>query len=122
MVRLRVDQGQGTAAYTRRGREFFGKAAREGIELADVARGYLISRGARLGPAHKALVLAAAGQSFVEKNISQALRSTLPPSMASAKEFVHLTDEQCDWQEGEETWAMSTGQDEEEIDALVTEL
>ena len=97
MVRSRVDQGQGTAAYIGRGREFFGKAAREGIELADVARGYLTSRGARLGPARKALVLAAAGQSLVEKNISQALRSTLPPSLASAQEFVHQIDEQCDW-------------------------
>ena len=42
------------------------KAAREEIELPDVARGYLMLRGARFGPERKAIVLAAAGQSDTE--------------------------------------------------------
>ena len=50
VLRLKVDKGERTAAYTGRCRELFEKAAREGIELPDVARGYLILRGARLGP------------------------------------------------------------------------
>ena len=48
VFRLRVDKGERTAAYTGRCRELFEKAAREGIVLPDVARGYLMLRGARL--------------------------------------------------------------------------
>ena len=76
VFRLSVDKGERTAAYTGRCRELFEKAAREGIELPDVARGYLMLRGARLGPERKAIVLAAAGQSYTERNVAQALRST----------------------------------------------
>ena len=60
--------------FSGRCRELFEKAAREGIELPDVARGYLMLRGARLGPERKAIVLAAAGQSHTERNVAQALR------------------------------------------------
>ena len=73
VFRLKVDKGERTAAYTGRCREPFEKAAREGIELSDVARGYLMLRGARLGPERKALVLAAAGQSHTARNVAQAL-------------------------------------------------
>ena len=48
VFRLNVDKGERTAAYTGRCRELFEKAAREGIELPDVARGHLMLRGARL--------------------------------------------------------------------------
>ena len=57
VVRLSVDKGECTAAYTGSCRELFEKAAREGIELPGVARGYLMLRGARLGPERKAIVL-----------------------------------------------------------------
>ena len=77
VFRLKVDKGERTAAYTGRCRELFEKAAREGIELPDVARGYLMLRGARLGPERKAIVLAAARQSYTERNVAQALRSHL---------------------------------------------
>ena len=73
VFRLRVDKGERTAAYTSRCRELFEKAAREGIELPDVARAYLMLRGARLRPERKAVVLAAAGQSYTERNVAQAL-------------------------------------------------
>ena len=63
---LRVDKGERTAAYTGRCRELFEKAAREGIELPDVVLGFLMLRGARLGPERKAIVLAAAGQSYTD--------------------------------------------------------
>ena len=56
-------------------RELVEKAAREGIELPDVARGYFMLRGVRRGPERKAIVLAAAGQSYTERNVAQALRN-----------------------------------------------
>ena len=95
VLRLKVDKSERTAAYTGRCRELFEKVAREEIELPDVARGYLILRGARLGPERKAIVLAAAGQSYTERNISQALLSTFPINLSVTKEFVHVMDD-CD--------------------------
>ena len=71
VFRLRVDKGERTAAYTGRCRELFEKAAREGNELPDVARGYLMLRGARLGPERKATVLATAGQPYTKRNVAQ---------------------------------------------------
>ena len=90
-----VDKGERTAAYTGRCRELFEKAAREGIKLPDVARGYLMLRGAPLGLERKAIVLAAAGQSYTERNVAQALRSTFPINLGVTKEFVHVMDD-CD--------------------------
>ena len=108
-----------TAAYTGRCRELFEKAAREGIELPDVARGYLMLRGARLGPERKAIVLAAAGQSFTERNVAQALRSTFPINLGVTKEFVHVMDD-CDEPlmplEEQSVSEVDSG----EIDALIT--
>ena len=92
---LKVDKGERTAAYTARCRELFEKAAREGIELPDVARGYLMLRGERLGPERKAIVLAAAGQSYTERNVAQALRFTFPINLGVTKELVHVMDD-CD--------------------------
>ena len=44
VFRLKVDKGERTAAYMGRFRELFEKAAREGMQLPDVARGYLMVR------------------------------------------------------------------------------
>ena len=88
---LRVDKGERTAAYTGRCRELFEKAAREGIELPDVARGFLMLRGARLGLERKAIVLAAAGKSYLERNVAQALRSTFPINLGVTTSW--MTDE-----------------------------
>ena len=95
VFRLEVDKGERTAAYRGRCRELFEKAAREGIDLPDVARGYLMLRGARLGPERKAIVLAAAGQPYTERNVAQALHSTFPVNLGVTKEFVHVMDD-CD--------------------------
>ena len=104
---------------TGRCRELFEKAAREGIELPDVARGYLMLRGARLGPERKAIVLAAAGQSYTERNVAQALRSTFPVNLGVTKKFVHVMDD-CDEPlmplEEQSTSEVDSG----EIDALIT--
>ena len=45
VFRLKVGKGERSAACTGRCRELFEEAAREGIELPDVARGYLMLRG-----------------------------------------------------------------------------
>ena len=106
VFRLKVDKGERTAAYTGRCRELFEKAAREGIELPDVPRGYLMLRGARLGPERK-------------RNVAQAFRSTLPINLGVTKEFVHVMDD-CDEPlmppEEQSTSEVDSG----EIDALIT--
>ena len=119
VFRLRVDKGERTAAYTSRCRELFAKAAREGIELPDVARGYLMLRGARLGPERKALVLAAAGQFYVERNVAQALRSSFPVKLGVTKEFVHVVDD-CDESPMPLEERPMSETDAGEINALVT--
>ena len=119
VFRMRVNKGECTAAYTGRCRELFEKAVREGIELPDVARGYMMLRGARLGPERKAIVLAAAGQSYTERNVAQALRSTFPINLGVTKEFVHVMDD-CDEPlmplEEQSVSEVDSG----EIDALIT--
>ena len=119
VVSLKVDKVERTVAYTGRCRELFDKAAREGIELPDVARGYLMLRGARLGPERKAIVLAAAGQSYKERNVAQALRSTFPINLGVTKKFVHVMDD-CDEPlmllDEQSTSEVDSG----EIDALIT--
>ena len=76
-------------------------------------------RGARLGPERKAIVLAAAGQSYTERNVAQALRSTFPVNLGVTKEFVHVMDG-CDEPlmplEEQSTSEVDSG----EIDALIT--
>ena len=119
VFRLRVDKGERTATYTGRCRELFEKAAREGIELPDVARGYLMLRGARLGPERKAIVLAAAGQSYTERNVAQALRSTFPVNLGVTKEFVHVMDD-CDEPVMPLEEQSTTDVHSAEIDALIT--
>ena len=52
-------------------------------------------RGVRLDPERKATVLAAARQSYTERNVAQALRSTFPINLGVTKEFVHVMDD-CD--------------------------
>ena len=76
-------------------------------------------RGAHLGPERKAIVLAAAGQSYTERNVAQALRSTFPVNLGVTKEFVHVMDD-CDEPlmplEEQSTSEVDSG----EIDALIT--
>ena len=110
VFRLKVDKVERTAAYTGRCRELFEKAAREGIELPDVARGNLMLRGVRLGLERKAIVLAAAGQSYTDP---------FSINLGVTKEFVHVTDD-CDEPliplEEQSVSEVDSG----EIDALIT--
>ena len=76
-------------------------------------------RGARLSLERKAIVVAAAGQSYTERNVAQALRSTFPVNLGVTKEFVHVMDD-CDEPlmplEEQSTSEVDSG----EIDALIT--
>ena len=119
MIRLRGGKVGRTDAHTERGRELSRKQLDKELSCQTLLEVTRCSGRVRLGPERKAIVLAAAGQSYVEKNLAQALRPSCPHSLASTKEFVHLIDEPDDWQEGDKTLAMSTSRDEEDIDALV---
>ena len=59
VFRLRVERNEKTAVYTGRCSEVVDRAAREGVDLPILARGYLMLRGAKLTPERKAIVLAA---------------------------------------------------------------
>ena len=109
-----------TAAYTGRGREIFEKAAREGIAYPEVARRYLMLRGARLEPERKAIVVAAAGQSHAQQNNAFALRATSPHNVATTKEFVHVLDESEELTE-ETDVSVEPGAEDEELDDVVSE-
>ena len=76
-------------------------------------------RGARLGPERKAIVLAAAGQSYMERNVAQALRSTCPVNLGVTKEFVHVMDD-CDEPVMPLEEHSTSEVDSAEIDALIT--
>eukprot|EP00959_Pyramimonas_sp_CCMP1952_P452127 9466021-Pyramimonas_sp.AAC.1 len=47
---LRIHKQETTEAYTGRAQLVYARLAKEGVDLPSVARGYLILRGARLGP------------------------------------------------------------------------
>ena len=98
----------------------FEKAAREGIALPEVARGYLMLRGARLEPERKDIVLAAAAQSYNEQGIAQALRATFPHDLATTKVFLHVVDESEDPTEGTDA-TVEPGLEDGELDKVVSE-
>ncbi|CAK9106407.1 unnamed protein product, partial [Durusdinium trenchii] len=81
---LKVDKGESTAIYTGKARAAFAAAEAEGVSMPDVAKGYLMLRFARLSPERKAVVLAAARQSYKEQDIAAALRTTYPDNLYQA--------------------------------------
>ena len=85
VIRLRGGKVERTAAHTGRGRELIRKQLDKELSCQTLLEATRCSGRVRLGPERKAIVLAAAGQSFVEKNLTQALRSTFPHSLASPK-------------------------------------
>eukprot|EP00913_Durusdinium_trenchii_P020129 g18917.t1 len=81
---LRVEKGESTAIYTGKARAAFSAAEAEGVSLPEVAKGYLMLRFAKLSPERKAVVLAAARQSYKENDIAAALRTTYPDNLYQA--------------------------------------
>ena len=81
---LKVEKGETTAVFTGKVRAAFSSAEAEGVVLPDVARGYLLLRFAKLSAERKAVVMAAARQSYAEKDVAAALRTTFPEGLYSA--------------------------------------
>lgn len=69
---LKAEKGESTAVYTGKARAAFFAAGAEGVFLPEVARRYLLLRFARLGAEKKAVVTAAARQSYIEKDVAAA--------------------------------------------------
>eukprot|EP00438_Fugacium_kawagutii_P020699 Skav229155 [mRNA] locus=scaffold2275:264912:272030:- [translate_table: standard] len=82
---LKVEKHESTAAYTGRVRAAFTAAEAEGVKFPPIARGYLLLRFARLPPERKAIVMAAARQSYLEADIASAMRTTYPEGLFTGK-------------------------------------
>ena len=70
---LKVEKNESTAAFTGKARAAFTAAEAEGVKLPSVAKGYLLLRFSRLPSDKKAVVMAAARQSYEEADIAAAL-------------------------------------------------
>lgn len=90
---LEVKKQESTSVFTGRVRSAFATAEAEGINSPSVARGYLLLRFAKIAPERKAVVLAAARQSYEEKDIAASLRTTYPEGLgATRREHVHAVE------------------------------
>ena len=99
---LKAEKGESTATFTGRVRAAFSAAEAEGIKIPSVARGYLLLRFSRLQHEKKAVVMAAARQSYEEKDVAAALRTTYPEGLFQAgrqSAAVHLAEHDDDLEE-----------------------
>ena len=86
---LKVDRGESTSQYTGKAQAAFSAAEAEGVRLPSVARGYMLLRNARLPQDKKAVVMAAARQSYEELDIAAAVRTTYPEGLYSGRQGHH---------------------------------
>ena len=101
---LKVEKNESTAAFTGKARAAFTAAEAEGVKLPSVAKGYLLLRFSRLPSDKKAVVMAAARQSYEEADIAAALRTTYPDNLwTNAKAHpVHVVDQVFEMPDDEE--------------------
>ena len=78
---LRIEKMEATVAFTGRAKTIFARAEKEGVNLPSVARGFLLLKGARLGPERRAVVLAASGKRWNFEDLGKAMRTTYPKAM-----------------------------------------
>ena len=71
----------------------FMKAAKEGVDLPPVARGFLLMLGAKLSRDRRAVVLAASGQHWEFDKVATALRATFPKLIPEPGHGIHLVEE-----------------------------
>ena len=121
VFRLRVERNEKTAVYTGRCAEVFDRAAREGVDLPVLARGYLMLRGAKLSPERKAIVLAASRRSYLAPDVASALRTTFPTNLASGRDYVNVAEDDDLDAPGPAGPPSPVGDDDAEIEALVGE-
>ena len=86
---LKVEKNESTAAFTGKARAAFTAAEAEGVKLPSVAKGYLLLRFSRLASDKKAVVMAAARQSYEEVDIAAALRTTYPDNLWTTSRSGH---------------------------------
>ena len=86
---LKVDKNESTAAFTGKARAAFTAAEAEGVKLPSVAKGYLLLRFSRLPADKKAVVMAAARQSYEETDVAAALRTTYPDNLWTTSRSHH---------------------------------
>ena len=86
---LKVEKNESTAAFTGKARAAFTAAEAEGVKLPSVAKGYLLLRFSRLPSDKKAVVMAAARQSYEEMDIAAALRTTYPDNLWASSRSHH---------------------------------
>ena len=86
---LKVEKNESTAAFTGKARAAFTAAEAEGVKLPSVAKGYLLLRFSRLASDKKAVVMAAARQSYEEVDIAAALRTTYPDNLWATSRSGH---------------------------------
>ena len=97
---LKVEKNETTSAYTGKARAAFSAAEAEGVRLPSVARGYLLLRFSRLPAEKKAVVMAAARQSYEESDVAAALRTTYPDGLyVKAANQVHAVEPNSDLEE-----------------------
>ena len=113
---LKVEKGETTATYTGKARAAFAAAETEGVKFPSVARGYLLLRFAKLSQEKKAVVMAAARQSYDEKDVAAALRTTYPEGLFQAGKqstAVHVAEEMSE--------AMEEEEDDAELEVMLAE-
>ena len=90
---LKVDRGETTGNFTGKVRAAFAAAEAEGISFPSVARGYMLLRFAKVSAERRAVILAAARQSYEERDVAAALRTTYPEGLGSgAPRGVHAVE------------------------------
>jgi len=112
---LRIEKGEASSSFVGRAKTVFMKAEKEGVNLPDVARGFLLLKGSKLGGDRRAVVLAASQRSWKFDNLAVALTTTYPRVLP--EHGVHVVEGQ-DWDDENQVDL----NDPKNVQALLTEL
>ncbi|CAK0820029.1 unnamed protein product, partial [Prorocentrum cordatum] len=116
---LKIEKAELTSAYVGRAQTILMRAKKEGVEIPDVAQGFLLLRGARLGGDRRAVVLAASERQWTFEKLALALKTVYPKVLP--EHGVHLVEDDYVWEAaGEEHHPAASSQ--EEVDAFLAEV
>ncbi|CAK0790522.1 unnamed protein product [Prorocentrum cordatum] len=116
---LKIEKAELTSAYVGRAQTIFMKAKKEGVEIPDVAQGFLLLRGARLGGDRRAVVLAASERQWTFEKLALALKTVYPKVLP--EHSVHLVEDDYVWEAAGEETPPAAGSPEE-IEAFLAEV
>ena len=124
---LRIDKGEASSSFVGRAKTVFMKAEKEGVDLPDVARGFLLLKGSKLGGDRRAVVLAASQRSWKFDNLAMALTATyprvLPEHCVHAVEGLERDDEnQVELDDSNDVQALLTELDESNLEPIDEEI